>query len=351
MISLGVRGNRGCRLGGVHPRGLLGAVLYVVVVVSLGCSEPMVAVDPDPTAEPIAVVQIRGGGDGAGRIFNPAGAMDCSVLRGLVWGRCVDRVDELLVLAADPAEGSVLVSWGWAACAPVEVTCRVQADTNVVVRPRFARVDPPPYSIEFYMETAADEYGVRLADLAAGEWERLITSDLEDVPGPLVGARCQDVTADFPDGVDDLAIVIHALEEGGNSGVATTCGIDRDSGLPIISQMWITYTPGGPERQDRTVLLIMHEIGHALGFGTRFRAAGLVEGSGGGNPRFVGRRAVAQWQEMSGTDEAGVPLEVGTEHHWRPGSVPSELMSDLLGGVSALTLEALADIGYDVAVR
>ena len=85
---------------------------------------------------------------------------------------------------------------------------------------------------------------------------------------------------------------------------------------------------------DGELLDVMtHEMDHCLGFGTLWQQFNLVTGLGTNNPEFIGKNAIAAYQQMyvlgmSGspsTDPAnasGVPLEsqggAGTAcAHWR----------------------------------
>ena len=68
--------------------------------------------------------------------------------------------------------------------------------------------------------------------------------------------------------------------------------------------------------------VIVHEIGHVLGFGTLWQAKGLLTGVGTSNPIFTGAQARAAYNALFGTNAAGVPVEnsggSGTrDAHWR----------------------------------
>ena len=101
--------------------------------------------------------------------------------------------------------------------------------------------------------------------------------------------------------------------------------------------------------------VILHEMGHVLGFGTLFARRGLVTGSGGMDPRFLGPAAAREWAALEGT--GGVPLAntggAGTrEGHWRELIFGDELMTGFLSGaerpISRLSLAAFEDLGYRV---
>ncbi|MGR3541151.1 MAG: leishmanolysin-related zinc metalloendopeptidase [Hasllibacter sp.] len=103
--------------------------------------------------------------------------------------------------------------------------------------------------------------------------------------------------------------------------------------------------------------VILHEMGHVLGFGTLFARRGLVAGSGGMDPRFTGAAAGREWTALEGSGGAGVPLAntggAGTrEGHWRELVFGDELMTGFLSGadrpISRLSLAAFEDLGYAV---
>ena len=91
--------------------------------------------------------------------------------------------------------------------------------------------------------------------------------------------------------------------------------------------------------------VVRHEIGHVLGIGTRWHE--LVN-----DGTFVGGKAVEAFLRLGGQG-AGVPLE-GDHGHWSEDEMGVELMTPGIRGdasyspVSAITLGALADIGWAV---
>jgi hypothetical protein len=119
--------------------------------------------------------------------------------------------------------------------------------------------------------------------------------------------------------------------------------------------------------EDQSVPVIVHEMGHALGFGdSLFLANGLLlepMSAGGPDPHFVGPQALAAFQEIPGgaayNESAKVPIEdmYGPgiqDSHWRERVFGNELMTGLINPgpnpLSALTIAALADLGYQVDV-
>ncbi len=104
--------------------------------------------------------------------------------------------------------------------------------------------------------------------------------------------------------------------------------------------------------------VVLHEIGHVLGIGTLWQSLGLLVGAGTSNSGFIGSRAVAEYNTLTGGHFTSVPVENaggrGTrDAHWRESVFGSELMTGYVGpGVnlplSRLTVASLADLGYQV---
>ena len=104
--------------------------------------------------------------------------------------------------------------------------------------------------------------------------------------------------------------------------------------------------------------VMLHELTHVLGFGFRWVLQGLLDQDDDPvfDPHFTGSRAIAAFDAAGGTNYTGekVPIEPG-EGHWRDSVFGQELMSSFLyinrrEPLSAITLEALADMGFWVDV-
>jgi hypothetical protein len=106
--------------------------------------------------------------------------------------------------------------------------------------------------------------------------------------------------------------------------------------------------------------VIIHEMGHVLGFGTIFDRVGLITGAGGNDPRFTGASATREYGDLLGGDcprPTSVPLaNVGgpgtRDGHWREEVFANELMTGFLdvgaNPISRLTIGAFEDLGYSV---
>jgi hypothetical protein len=100
--------------------------------------------------------------------------------------------------------------------------------------------------------------------------------------------------------------------------------------------------------------VVLHEIGHILGFGTIWGSLGLISGAGSADPAFTGVSAITAYTSAGGTG-ATVPVEntgsSGTrDGHWRESMLRNELMTGYLSALSnplsAITIASLQDMGY-----
>jgi hypothetical protein len=112
------------------------------------------------------------------------------------------------------------------------------------------------------------------------------------------------------------------------------------------------------EADGSLVSVIVHEMGHVLGFGTIFDRLGLIRGSGGPDPVFIGPGAMLEYAALrGGMPEEPVPLaNVGgpgtRDGHWREATFANELMTGFLNvganPISRMTIAAFEDLGYSV---
>ena len=203
-------------------------------------------------------------------------------------------------------------------------------------------------------------------------WEQVITGDLPPVQMNLPAGACKDAEGetlvDHPavnEVIDDLLVYVQVDSIDGPGGVlgsAGPCFIRNTSRLPVFGIMRF-------DRADLTLMsqqgllgdVILHELGHVLGFPTiwsddQFR---LLVGAGTNDPYFTGAKALSAFQMAGGTpiNGVGVPVEnsgsVGTrDSHWRESLLTNELMTGFVSAgsnpLSAITIGSLEDLGYQV---
>lgn len=184
---------------------------------------------------------------------------------------------------------------------------------------------------------------------AEQKWESIIRGDLPDVIVANVGT------------IDDLVITVQVTAIDGPGGVLGQTGIDVQrlgSFLPAMASITIDSADLPMMQGDGSLSdIILHEIGHALGFGTVWAQQGLLVSAGTTNPRFIGSQATAEYGRLFRTTEPNVPVENtgGTgsvDLHWRESRFGNELMSSVIRSgsnpLSRVTVAALADMGYQV---
>ena len=231
---------------------------------------------------------------------------------------------------------------------------------------------PPPgaYEIEVrFQGTQPSEAQRNAFDNAAARWGSLIVGDLEDIDTSLPdneipATSCSPAVTGI---IDDLIIFAELVEIDGVGGVlgsAGPCWIRGDAntnGLSLVGRMrFDTADLQGLETSGRLQDVILHEMGHVIGFGTLWSALELIEGAGGGDPIFVGPSARSAWTfaaQTLGFTGRIVPVEnsggPGTrDGHWRENVARNELMTGFISAgenpLSAFTVGSLRDMGYIV---
>ena len=244
--------------------------------------------------------------------------------------------------------------------------------------------DPNSFDIEIVWVGSEPSQANRGAfEAAVARWERVITGDIPDVFVPArVGGK---IKGEKIFGLaDDLLIYARLAAIDGSGGVLASAGPllwRTPSNLPAVSLMQFdtadlsSYTPAALED------VVLHEMAHALGFGTLWEEHGQLEDPSlqiverGGqtvvarveptpDTHFSGSKAVAAFNAAGGSSYTGakVPVEnelggLGTQDgHWRQSVFgPFELMEGFgdpaataREHMSAITIQSMADLGYEV---
>ena len=104
--------------------------------------------------------------------------------------------------------------------------------------------------------------------------------------------------------------------------------------------------------------VILHEMGHVLGFGTLWVDNQLIQGAGSADPQFVGVSAMREYATLT-NNASPLPVPVantggpGTrDGHWREAVLGDELLTGFISGnvrpLSRLSIAAFEDLGYEV---
>jgi hypothetical protein len=237
------------------------------------------------------------------------------------------------------------------------------------------RVDP----VQFAATGLGQSYNITLSHLttispgrqdmfssAAARWELAIFGDVTDitVSGVPAGA-CFGNEPPINQPIDDLLIFVTLDSIDGPNGIlgaAAPCFIRNLGKLPLVGVMiFDTADVALLEGEGLFDEVILHEMGHVLGFGTIWGPVylGLLAGGGGSDPFFAGAQGRAAFDRIGGTAYTGglkVPVEniggPGTaDAHWRESVFGNELMTGFLNGgvanpLSIVTVASLGDEAY-----
>jgi len=202
---------------------------------------------------------------------------------------------------------------------------------------------------------------------AVAIWEKVITNDQNDIfyEEPVSDA-CTD--GEFSGRVDDVRIYFRVQSidgPGGTAGSAGFCRYRASTRLPIISTVTLDSDDLDNLSSGLVRTLALHEIAHALGFGTVSPWHGLLANpSSGEDPlpdtHFTGSNAVRAFDAAGGSSYSKGKVPVHSQggsgarnRHWRKSVMDGELMTPTIGSTSAfsaITIQAMADIGYTVDV-
>jgi len=187
-------------------------------------------------------------------------------------------------------------------------------------------------------------------DTAAARWAQIISAD---VPAVVIDGET----------IDDVRIDADGVSIDGPGAILGRAGpVDLRPGSFIPATGVMSFDSADLEQMEddgSLVSVIVHEMGHVLGFGTIFDRLGLILGAGGPDPEFTGENAAREYADLLGgaARPRSVPLaNVGgpgtRDGHWREEVFHHELMTGFLdaGGnpISRLTIGAFEDLGYSV---
>lgn len=252
----------------------------------------------------------------------------------------------------------------------------------LVACPQNPPAPPSGFNIELrFLPDFPTQYKV-FVQAKANYWEKIIVGDIADVPGNSDSLGCNFTSTQTPTplppaiDVDDIVLYVGILPAnlsdglGGTAAVANWCSIrgqGNNINLPIISKIEfdapdLPSTSTTPQQLSTLADITLHEMGHALGFGTiwdQFLGLMIITPDGtscGNNPQFTGLNAKHEFEVLGGT--GNVPLAVskerGTCGHWAEGMFRDEIMTpgidpDQINLISRLTIASMADLGYTVS--
>ncbi len=207
---------------------------------------------------------------------------------------------------------------------------------------------PGAFNIDFVFISGLTAAQQAMVESIGSRWEEIIIGDLPDVD--LGGGNI----------IDDFQIEITAEDLGDNGilGFAGPTGVRNGSFLPYLGQMTLnTFYFDDQENLEETIL---HEMAHAMGFGTVWTDLNLLQnpsnGDGITDVRYTGTTATAEYNAIFGNTDPSVPVENfgagSADAHWRESVLTTELMSPSANAgfepISRITVGQFQDLGYVV---
>jgi hypothetical protein len=225
--------------------------------------------------------------------------------------------------------------------------------------------DPPPpgalpespFSVEIRWIGSATATQRAAVLGAVDRWREVLLSELNDVSLSSPAGSCFARQPAIHEVVDDLMLFVEIVPIDGAHKVLGRSGpcYLRSGGLPLVGVLTLDSDDlARLETLGTMDAVVLHEIGHVLGFGTLWRDRGLLSGTTGTDPRFTGLHALAAYHAIVPEAES-VPVEnfglEGTRNgHWRDSVFDSELMTGYIAArvnpLSAITIGSLRDLGY-----
>jgi Leishmanolysin/Bacterial Ig-like domain (group 1) len=262
--------------------------------------------------------------------------------------------------------GGVATVGGWTVAPGINtLTATVQDPGTILGNPvTFTATGAAPgfhIEVRFVVPTTPSRQAAFTA--AAAKWESLIYGDVPDVV--LNRTSVCGVTSTV-NTVDDILIfaILDSIDGPGKIlGQAGPCMVRSGGGVPLVGTMvFDTADVAALEASGQFGLVIEHEMGHVLGYGTIWRSL-LVDpasNNSSADPHFVGAQALAAFDRSGGstyTASAKVPVEntggPGTvDAHWRESVFKKELMTGFINSganpLSVVTTASMGDLGYQV---
>ena len=230
-----------------------------------------------------------------------------------------------------------------------------------------------PYDIEIVYIDSGTQSQEDAFTAAATRWSQIIVADVQDrdfSSNSLPADACINGQPLLDRNVDDVVIYVYIGYIDGQGGTLGSAG-------PCVIRGGSNHTSVGVMRFDDADLvqveargqlegLILHEMGHVLGIGTRWDNADLLinpslPDNTGADTHFVGRNTIIAFDNVGGgayTTGSVVPVENQAgpgsgDAHWRESVFNTELMTpffdrDVPNPLSEVTIASLKDLGYGV---
>ncbi|SNZ00794.1 leishmanolysin-related zinc metalloendopeptidase [Flagellimonas pacifica] len=210
------------------------------------------------------------------------------------------------------------------------------------------------FSIEVRFLGGLTQSQQEVFDTAACRWQEIITGELP---------RVQLANGDM-DIISNVRIDAQGTNIDGTSGILGQAGptqLRSGSFLPATGIMRFDSADlARLEAENSLKDVIIHEMGHVLGFGTLWSSQhlNLITREGSENPQFIGKNAINEYKILANNTALDtVPLantggEGTQDGHWRELVFDNELMTGFIDNkdnpLSRMSIGAFEDMGYQV---
>lgn len=263
------------------------------------------------------------------------------------------------------ADGVASTSFTVIALGPVQIPVSVSSTTTLTTT--FSATGTSPFAIDLRFLTSPTATQRQAVMAARDRWQGLIPSELSDALLNAPAGTCGDESPAINRTVDDVLILVNLTTIDGPGGVlaaAGPCYVRTTGSLTVMGLMrFDTDDLDLLESAGLLQTVILHEMGHVLGYGTLWPDLHLLVGAallGGNDPHFIGAQARIAFDANGGASYSGglkIPVEntggAGTvDSHWRESVFGSELMTGFVDAgmnpLSSISVASFADLGYTV---
>ena len=277
------------------------------------------------------------------------------------------------MVTGSDGRASTTFTTGTSSGAPQSVSVSITATTLSVLFTATAAPDPTSFNIGLQFLSAATATQRQAFTDARLRWEGAITGDLEGILLDVAEA-CEPGSPAFNQEIDDVVILVSLVPIDGPGNVLASAGPCwiRDPGFLSILGTMKFDTADLQELESDGLLstVVLHEMGHVLGYGTVWDLQGLLAdpslpSNPSADPHFTGAQALDAFDLAGGTtytggkvpvdnsvDVDGNPLPGTADSHWRESVFGNEVMTGFVDAgqnpLSRITLASLADQGYAV---
>lgn len=285
-------------------------------------------------------------------------------------------------VTGNDGRASTTFTTGTVSGSPQGVSVNIATTTLTVAFTAIAASDPIGFNIGLqYLSSVTPSQRQAFTD-ARLRWQGVITQDLEDGPLDADAGSCGTGSPAVSQDIDDVVILVSVVPIDGLNGVLASAGPCYVRDFPPLT----TIEPGdltvlgamqfdiadlqAIENEGLLSAVILHEMGHVLGFGTLWDLQGFladpsVPNNPNADPHFTGAQARAAFDLAGGTaytggkvpvdnsvDVDGVPIPGTADSHWRESEFGNELMTGFIqlgpNPLSRITIASLGDQGYAV---